>query len=664
MSGIGEAQQNMRNFGLAAQAPAQPDLSQYQARGMEALAAGFENLGATMFRIEERKAEAKNYVDVTEADTAMMKLRGDFDKWKLQNPNPAGWEAKWNSLSTDFANTYLSDKEISPKAREQITAKMSAFTTREAISVGVDSVKGQVQMAKSANMANIDYAIDQGNIAEAKKHADMGVQMGLYHQFEADHMIRQGEDKVADQKRDELDLKIKTFRIEGDLRLSIPLVQAAVAEGTLTELEGKAQILALNKEIVDVENFNKTYNEVILNPREALESVESGEINLTPKDRSYFTEMANTLIAKEDAATVKGILERYRNSDDAREDSAFGTLPPELQRQIVTTLDEGYKQSITTFYDLKTRVETIDIGDPAAQTKFAQATLDANFLPDAQRDEIMQIIRDRQENPNPVEMSAGVKQRAFKILEDRASNGAIKRFKYEYDEIEQGVELDEEGNETGRSQLFVLDENAPEEFRFGEQRKWLFDWKRKGFMPVGDDYEGKTFRKIELSAEQVLLFKGENKKTVYEDVIASEEIDRELGKLYNALEVKIDEGETRSFPEAIEWIDTVTGRNKKKQIQAVIEKSADQSQMIDDELERAVARASEPLIRAIPIKSTEDSEQNEDGKTFYGPDGEMETQEDTVLRIDGTNGTMIIPGYNESVEVENSLFPIGKRPKN
>jgi len=593
-----------------------------------------------------------------------MKLRGDFDKWKLQNPNPAGWEAKWNSLSTDFANTYLSDKEISPKAREQITAKMSAFTTREAISVGVDSVKGQVQMAKSANMANIDYAIDQGNIAEAKKHADMGVQMGLYHQFEADHMIRQGEDKVADQKRDELDLKIKTFRIEGDLRLSIPLVQAAVAEGTLTELEGKAQILALNKEIVDVENFNKTYNEVILNPREALESVESGEINLTPKDRSYFTEMANTLIAKEDAATVKGILERYRNSDDAREDSAFGTLPPELQRQIVTTLDEGYKQSITTFYDLKTRVETIDIGDPAAQTKFAQATLDANFLPDAQRDEIMQIIRDRQENPNPVEMSAGVKQRAFKILEDRASNGAIKRFKYEYDEIEQGVELDEEGNETGRSQLFVLDENAPEEFRFGEQRKWLFDWKRKGFMPVGDDYEGKTFRKIELSAEQVLLFKGENKKTVYEDVIASEEIDRELGKLYNALEVKIDEGETRSFPEAIEWIDTVTGRNKKKQIQAVIEKSADQSQMIDDELERAVARASEPLIRAIPIKSTEDSEQNEDGKTFYGPDGEMETQEDTVLRIDGTNGTMIIPGYNESVEVENSLFPIGKRPKN
>jgi hypothetical protein len=114
----------------------------------------------------------------------------------------------------------------------------------------------------------------------------------------------------------------------------------------------------------------------------------------------------------------------------------------------------------------------------------------------------------------------------------------------------------------------------------------------------------------------------------------------------------------------MEWMDSVTGRNKKKQIQAVIEKSADQSQMIDDELKRTVTRASEPLIRAIPIKSPEDSEQNEDGKTFYGPDGEMETTEGTVVRIDGTNGTMIMPGYNESVEVESSLFPRGLRPKN
>jgi hypothetical protein len=442
-------------------------------------------------------------------------------------------------------------------------------------------------------------------------------------------------------------------------------VQAAVAEGTLTELEGKAQILALNKEIVDVENFNKTLNEVILNPRETLERLQSGEINLTPKDRRDFTNTANTLITQEDAAIVKGILERNRNSDAAREDSAFGTLPPELQRQIVTTLDEGYKKSLTTFYDLKTRAETVEIEDPAAATKFAQLILDANFLPDPQRDELMQIITDRQENPNPVEMSAGVKQRAFKILEDRARNGAIKRYVYEYDEIQKGAVLDEEGNETGRTEAFVLDKNASGIFRFGKkEKKWIWDWNAGGFMQVDDDYEGTTYRKIELSAEQVLLFNEENKKTVYEDVIASEEVDREIGKLYQALELKIADGIVTTFPEAMEWLDSVTGRNKKKQIQAVIEKSADQSQMIDDELKRTVTRASEPLIRAIPIKSPEDSEQNEDGKTFYGPDGEMETTEGTVVRIDGTNGTMIMPGYNESVEVESSLFPRGLRPKN
>lgn len=562
MSGIGEAQQNMRNFGLAAQAPAQPDLSQYQARGMEALAAGFENLGATMFRIEERKAEAKNYVDVTEADTAMMKLRGDFDKWKLQNPNPAGWEAKWNSLSTDFANTYLSGKEISPKAREQITARMSAFTTREAISVGIDSVKGQVQMAQSAVMANIERAIDQGNLNGVKENVDIAQDQGWMYELQATQIMLDAKDKITAKEIDRVKTVNSRLTYEGNHDLAIRNIQGLADQGYVTQDEA-------NELKISVENdrrykflIEEVRNDSVENQDETLAKLQqvdkSGDFvhykGMAAADRANAVARIKSAKAEENLATIDAVISENRTIKQVANDPRFNAFSDQDKRLVLDRLQNEALNRHLEWESWKDNVKSVDSGTDEGREelyslqKEAFKRFDGEYL-----EESKQLINDKLENPAPPQPSDRAVSSVFNFEKQRFDAEEYGTYSYSKDQIIKDNIIDENGIKTDEIGYFVEDSNPPEGFGYATQ-KWIF-WGPmilpfgSGYQKVGPNYKGPKRRKITLSRDQQRDFEAGNKTVDYIDQIFYQDAGLAFSTAVENIQRRLDAGEFKDSAE-------------------------------------------------------------------------------------------------------------------
>lgn len=683
MAGIEQAQENVRDFGLAAQAPAQPDLSQYDAEGMRAIARGFENLNATMFSIRERKAEAKNYVDVTEADTAMMKLRGEFDKWKLANPDPSGWEEKWNSLSTNFSNNYLSDKDISPKARDEITAKMNAFTTREAIAVGVDSVKGQVQKAQAAVRANIDFAISRGDLAGAMKNLQIAEDEGWMH---ADEVMRERlriEDAIEDQKLDELKATIIDAKNRGNRRVALEAISEAEKTGLLSPKEAKAQKSTIQREIIYLENVEALSQAAAVNPEEVYANLKDGKVdgiyNLTPVDRNQFSNRLEAQFANEYAATVARLVEIYPVlTDDLWQDETFKILPESYQRDVVKRINEGALNDGAEYWDLKSKIELLDPEQPDFATQLARYRHQASIkFSDQRYDTIIEMINDREENPSPPAIASRILSGGLQIFDESVKNGSLGTYQYEFDEIIQEDIVNADGASSGRKGFFVLDKNAPADLRYQESDK-KFIFFGGGFRLVESDYEGKEgdifYRQITLTKEQELAF-ADDKKTLYTDLTAKRAIDEKALQAKGIVEREVELGEITSGPQVLSRINELTMVDEDTSGRQLIEK-AEAKLTIEQELNEVIARQSEPLVRAVPIppadsEDADSAEEGEDQTIFYGPDGAISTEEDKDSREQGpdtvtqsrTYGTLIVPGASPDQKPESGLFPDGLLPE-
>ncbi len=695
MAGIEQAQENMRDFGLAAQAPPQPDLSQYDAEGMRAIARGFENLNATMFSIRERKAEAKNYVDVAEADTAMMKLRGEFDKWKLANPDPSGWEEKWNSLSTNFSNTYLSDKDISPKARDEITAKMNAFTTREAIAVGVDSVKGQVQKARAAVRANIDFAISRGDRATAMKNLQIAEDEGWMYPDEVMRERLRLENAIEDQKTDKLNATVSAYVDRGNITLALEAVREA-AKDWLDEDEANEQIASLERQKIYVENVEALNQEAARNPKEVYANILNGKddgiYNLTPVDRNEFINKLAAQFAAENAAIATRLVRTNPTVADLDQDPDYGMLPVDIQEDVRKRINEGALNDLEEYWNFKSKIELLDPAAPDYGTmlNLYQGEVALKFS-GAKYDTLTAMIQDAQENPTPPSIPARILSEGLQIFDESLKNGSLGTYEYEFDEIKYNQILDAEGNKTGEYGYFVVDENAPTELRYAQNYKKFLFFGVGGFRPVRSDYKGKEgdifYRQIQLTREQELEF-ANDKETLYTDRIAKRAIDEKALQAKEIVEVEVEAGQITSGPQVLSRMDELTNRDRQAEADQILNKAAGRKQPIEQELEKVIKRASEPLVRAVPVTPTDleddadSGEEEEDQRIFYGPDGAIFTgddtdsseqsedtdrsnqNEDTSMRILGTTGTMIVPGSNPGQEPDDALFPRGLRPKN
>ena len=127
-----------------------PNQGQGMANGIRGLARGVGDFSNVMLQLANKKAEAKNYSDVTAARNQMLQIEGEFDQWRLQNPDPEGWESKWGEMSASARGRVTETKGLSPAAIERIGQEFEDFNVRQTINVGTMAVKGHVAKARYA----------------------------------------------------------------------------------------------------------------------------------------------------------------------------------------------------------------------------------------------------------------------------------------------------------------------------------------------------------------------------------------------------------------------------------------------------------------------------------------------------------------------------------
>lgn len=154
-------------------------LGQGGARGMMALGEGVQQLGQMFQALDRERAEARNVAAVHEATLEMERIAGDFTAWREKNPDPARWEEELQGRLGEWSDR-AATIDLSPVAREEVTRRFDAFSTRLAIDTRVSSVKAEVARAREALEAGWVRAVDSGDAETAVSLAREGVSRGWF----------------------------------------------------------------------------------------------------------------------------------------------------------------------------------------------------------------------------------------------------------------------------------------------------------------------------------------------------------------------------------------------------------------------------------------------------------------------------------------------------
>ena len=215
-SQLSGAAQGFRRQGDSLQGPQMdPNQGQGMANGIRGLARGVGDFSNVMLQLANKKAEAKNYSDVTAARNQMLQIEGEFDQWRLQNPDPEGWESKWGEMSASARGRVTETKGLSPAAIERIGQEFEDFNVRQTINVGTMAVKGHVAKARSAVDANILRAVDAGDLDSVRREVQTAQSQGWMYEDDAVRTIMQAEDAIEKKQRESSELRIKTYLENG-----------------------------------------------------------------------------------------------------------------------------------------------------------------------------------------------------------------------------------------------------------------------------------------------------------------------------------------------------------------------------------------------------------------------------------------------------------------
>lgn len=194
-----------------------PNLGQGGAQGLQAQGAGLENVSDVLFDIQERVAEAKNYTDEHEAQLAMDREVGEFEKWRIENPDPTTWEGEWRSRMDRFKGGYFEGKSLAPVAIDAIKMRADSFTERRAIQVGVDAMRETVGRATSALNADVIRMKEAGDYQGLDERLRFGVEKGWIPEDRAEMMRIQAQDEIESRGAQEAMDRSRAFALSGKL---------------------------------------------------------------------------------------------------------------------------------------------------------------------------------------------------------------------------------------------------------------------------------------------------------------------------------------------------------------------------------------------------------------------------------------------------------------
>lgn len=497
-----------------------PNLGQQSAQGLQAIGAGVGDVGSALFDISQRVAEAKNYADEHDAQLAMDREVGEFEKWRIQNPDPTGWEPAWRERMDRFGGQYFGGKNLAPVAQEAIKQRLGTFTERRAIQVGVDAMRESVGRATSAMSAEYMRAVEAGDAEAAQMIATDGFKRGWIPEDQAERMKIQARDQVESKQIEMLQNQKDTFLLYGDEQGAIEAVQAM----PIREDEKALEIASVRERA----GYQITIQEVedIIDPTERIARIEGGEFDrLRPSDKAALLNQSYQMLNAETTGTVAAMKEEIDlrggiqpTELEGRED--FKALPDREKEAIRQYLTQGAKNDIGEFTGLLNKARTYDASaDPRGAERAELENLIALNFDGSRGGELLAALEESASRGGPLKASERVLSDVFTSLQKRYDAGELGGFRVTGDQISKRTD------ENGVEVYTVPDPNG--------------EFEQKGFLGT---YRGRV---IQLSEQDRLRFeeKGKDGGQVFEDIKAKETAFSKFLDVQQEVDRKVKAGE-------------------------------------------------------------------------------------------------------------------------
>ena len=446
-SQLSGAAQGFRRQGDSLQGPQMdPNQGQGMANGIRGLARGVGDFSNVMLQLANKKAEAKNYSDVTAARNQMLQIEGEFDQWRLQNPDPEGWESKWGEMSASARGRVTETKGLSPAAIERIGQEFEDFNVRQTINVGTMAVKGHVAKARSAVDANILRAVDAGDLDSVRREVQMAQTQGWMYEDDAVRTIMQAEDAIEAKTLKMLDNKKETALLNGDIESA----KAAVSAMPIREDERALEMAVITNRHEYKRTVEDAEDMIALDPEAAARELEGERFaGLRASDRSALQNMAYRSISEDRTATLTGIkddikLGAVRSPADLMGRDDFRSLSERQQVEIQEYFKAGAQNDVSEFLTLKRSLSSYNpANDPRGAEKEQIETLIALRFDGDKAEELFTDLTERAEGRGaPMSASDRVVSDVFSSLQKRYDNGEIGNFKVTGDKITEQTDKD------------------------------------------------------------------------------------------------------------------------------------------------------------------------------------------------------------------------------
>ena len=188
----------------AGQAPLiNPDPFVAQDRALVNLGQGIAQAGGVLQHLANKQKEAKDYTDVTAAQSSLRDAATSFEEWKLKNPDPSTWKDGWVKHYGAAQKAALENPQLSPEARQKITEAAGLFGRTSAINVSLDAAKTTFARARGTATVAADNAFQSGNVAEGEAILAGAVEQGYLMGDDAHRLLKAGK-AVAERTNDKV----------------------------------------------------------------------------------------------------------------------------------------------------------------------------------------------------------------------------------------------------------------------------------------------------------------------------------------------------------------------------------------------------------------------------------------------------------------------------
>ena len=351
MGAMGASAQAFAQAGKAAEMPTMP-LNTYdgQYNGAQAIAQGFQHLNKAMHGIAMKKAEARNYADVSEHVTRMQVRAAKFDEFKLNNPDPDSWGPEWQNQVAAMKKEFDANDKLSPAARDEINQRFSRFSQVQAAQIDNEATVATFARAREASEAEFVRYLDQGNLPGAMANLEARAKAGYIHEDDKARAEILAREHVQAKELETLSWQVKEAMTRGEF----PKAKELIRQSSIPIEEQDAQIADIEVRAEQKQLVEQLEDRAWIEPDKVIEEIGEYDVqkgaytkhqSLSGEARRSVLQSARTSIADMQGEAMSVIQDRLtkpgvNSLDDLKEVPYFDRLSDFQKAKIITAINE------------------------------------------------------------------------------------------------------------------------------------------------------------------------------------------------------------------------------------------------------------------------------------------------------------------------------------